>query len=286
MITITLDSSQITIFSKCEEKWNLAGRQGLILSGIERPALNNGTVMHKLLELYYNARFKLSPYDAAMEAIVQFIAHPDAQLVDDKARLFLIQRFRDYVIFYNTNDFEPIKQDSIPSIELGFSHLFYEDKDRRYILEGKIDLLTLSRGRGELVFIDHKTQARDLRLYAYTPQFLTYALVTKAKHAIQNIIGLQKEVDKGTFKRNPITFAPHQIEAWSRYVRNCFDEIYDTLVLNVPFKKNYGECGGVYNSSPCQFTHLCELNPENKEIYENLKKFKYEKSTWTPWEVS
>lgn len=287
MITIALDSSQLSIKLKCDEKWNLAGRQHLVLSGGKTGPLDNGTVFHKLLELYYIERFKLPVFDAAQEAKVKFLPSKEATLINDDTKLFLLERFTQYVMHYFQSDFEPLRIAGIPSIELGFSNTFYEDEHRKFIIEGKIDLLT--RYLNDLSFVDHKTQARAMTMYPYTPQFLTYAMVTKSKKAVINVIRLHKEVSKDTFLRIPITFAPHQIVNWQSLVMKQFLEIYSVLIKaeaegkSPVFEKNYGECGGSFNSYPCQFTSLCELESNESAIYQNLKKFKYHEKIWTPW---
>jgi hypothetical protein len=289
MITIALDSSQLVNKLKCSEKWNLSGRQHLVLSGTKTGPLDNGTVFHKLLELYYIERFHKNVYDAGQEALVKFLPSEEAKLIDDETKLFLIKRFREYVMNYASSDFQPLRIAGIPSIELGFSSIFYEDEHRKFIIEGKIDLLTSYRE--DLSFVDHKTQGRAMNIYPYTPQFLTYAMVTKSKKAVINIIRLHKELTKDTFLRVPITFAPHQIEHWKHQVMREFMEIYSVLIKaeaegkSPIFEKNLGECGGAFNSNPCQFTQLCELAPGSQEIYENLKKFKYHEKIWTPWKV-
>jgi hypothetical protein len=280
MIDITLDSSQIKTYLSCPRKWELAHKEHLVLSGASREALNKGTIMHKMLEFFYLAKKDgLSPLDAGEEAVIKFIASKEAELVDSKTSEFLIQRFRMYVITYQNNDFEPL------GVEIGFSHIFYEDEFKRYILEGKIDLL--AREKDEIPFIDHKTQGRFMNLYPLTPQFLTYAMVSKAKRALYNIIGLQKEINVNTFRRVPVLFEEHHIHTWKWQVMKIFDTIYQTTNHNfyTGFPQNFGECGGAFGSNPCQFTGLCELNPDNVELINNLKAFKYEKVEWRPWNV-
>lgn len=289
MITIALDSSQLVKKIKCDELWNLSGRQHLVLSGMKTGPMDNGTVFHKLLELYYIERFKLPIYDAAQEALVKFLPSKESTLVDDDTRLFLIKRFREYVMHYASSDFIPLRIEGIPSIELGFSNVFYEDEYRKFIIEGKIDLLTSYRD--DLSFVDHKTQGRAMNIYPYTPQFLTYAMVTKSKKAVINIIRLHKELDKDTFMRVPITFAPHQISRWQSQVMKQFLEVYTVLIKSEAtgtapdFEQNFGECGGAFNSNPCQFTTLCELGDKESDIYKNLKQFKYHERVWIPWET-
>jgi hypothetical protein len=290
MITIALDSSQLSTYLKCNEKWNLSGRQHLRLSGAATGPLDNGTVFHKLLELYYIERFTSNVYDSAQEALTKFLASEEAKLVDEPTRLFLVSRFRDYIIFYSQSDFQPLRIDGIPSIELGFSSVFYEDNHRKFILEGKIDLLTSYRE--DLSFVDHKTQGHAMQIYPYTPQFLTYAMVTKSKKAVINIIRLHKEVTKDTFIRVPITFADHQIERWKQTVMKVFVEIYAVLIRaeatgqDPIFNQNQGECGGAFNSNPCPFTSLCEMNPDNKVMYNNIRSFKYHERIWRPWDIN
>jgi len=288
MITITLDSSQITQYLDCKQKWNLAGREHLILSGAKTEALDRGTILHRLLEFYYLERFDKPVYQAAQAATDRFYNSSESKLMTAKDNQVLVLRFGDYVKHYASNDFQPVRLEGIPSVELGFSIVFYEDQDKRFVLEGKIDLLSLF-SRSEMIFIDHKTQGRAMNLYPYSPQFLTYSMVTKIRRAVINYVRLHEKIDNTTFVRVPITFTEHQIENWRYQVFAIFHEIYEHTKLEQesgivsPFPQNFGACSGPFKCNPCQFTHLCELNPMNLDMINNLKSFKYEKKVWEPW---
>jgi hypothetical protein len=99
--------------------------------------------------------------------------------------------------------------------------------------------------------------------------------------AMINYIRFQKEVGPTTFVRQLITFQPHQIKAWERIVLRIFRE----LAEGKPPERNLNSCGGAFGSFPCQFTSLCEVNPENKELIANLKAFKYKSEVWEPWKL-
>ncbi len=285
---VVLDSSSIATFLVCTEKWRLANHEHLRLAGDTPKGLMNGTVFHKLLELYYGERLHQDPWAAAQEATIKFATTPEASLDVDLP--FLLKRFADYVTNYATTDWIPIKLDKVPSTEVGFTHVFYEDADFKFLLEGKIDLISaISK---ELIFIDHKTQGRYAGIYPYSVQFLNYSLVTGFRKAVINVIGLQKTIIQGTtFRRQLIEFPPHMMDTWRMKLMSIFQRVASGLrAMEVnphvnPFQ-NFPNpaCAGNYGY-PCQFTQLCELHPDNKTMYENLKQFKYSVQPWEPWKI-
>lgn len=281
MKIITLNSSGISAYLQCPEKWNLAFNQGLILAEQKREAMDKGSAFHKLLELYYIERLNRSVFDAAKVAIEKYRETEEFKLVGEHQN-FLMQRFTDYVIRYQSDDFNPIKLENIPSTEMGFSYLFYENQDVKYILEGKIDLIS-TIGQ-EMILVDHKTQSRQAELYRFKPQFLTYSLISGIRKLVVNYIGFQKNITDMTFRRTLITFPEHLIEQWRVTLERKFYEI--SLALgNGWFEKNQEACGGPFSSYHCQFTQLCELNPANQEMIANVKNFKYTVSPYESWSL-
>lgn len=281
MKVITLSSSTISYYLQCPEKWNLAYNENLRLVGEESESMMRGSALHKLLELYYIERIDKDVFTSAQNAIGNYLISEEAKLLIDQK--FVIQRFRDYIVRYQQDDFTPIKLNHIPSTEVGFSHPIYQDDKVTYILEGKIDLI--SKIGQDLILVDHKSQGRYAELYHYRPQFLTYSLVSGIRQLVVNYIGFQKETKDITFRRSLIRFPEWMIERWREQVLNIFEQVEIGLAFN-KFAKNLESCGGPFGSYPCQFAPICnEIHPDNKELIANVKQFKYVVKPYESWSL-
>lgn len=49
------------------------------------------------------------------------------------------------------------------------------------------------------------------------------------------------------------------------------------------FERNESSCGGAFDAFHCQFTHLCEISPDNQELVKNIKQFKYAIEPYESW---
>src|SRR5947208_16161364 len=144
--TLTLDASQIYEFQMCPLLWYYHYKENLRLIGLAVDALDKGTLVHNLLDLYYGLRWeepKVSELIHAQEAINSFKQSKitESYFPNEFKELeeFLCLRFLLYVQRYQYQDFN-LKIGSKP-VELGFSKLLYEDDEVRFIVEGRIDLI-------------------------------------------------------------------------------------------------------------------------------------------------
>lgn len=291
---LALDSSQINTFMTCPLQWYYRYNQNLVLDTKQSPAPDKGTLVHKLLDYYYTLR-SLDPngdkLQQANAAVNEFKADKHvAELFpadDGSLEKFICDRFGLYVARWFNDDFN-VKKDGV---ELGFSHLLYENEEVQFIIEGRIDLLNTIQGVD--CFTDHKTQERTVDLYHYKPQFKTYALVTGCEYGMVNYFGMQEDKsnklmkENKLFRRDLIHFDSWMIEEWRKKLIRTFFEIWSVLHLtNISHesifydRRNDSACGGPFDSWPCPFTNLCEAHPNSREA---IKGFRYK--VGEPWQA-
>jgi hypothetical protein len=191
--------------------------------------------------------------------------------------LFVIDRFNQYQFRYLQGDFIPLVKGGKPSVEIGFSTVIYEDDKYVFILEGRIDLLGLYKEFK--VFIDHKTQSRDSRLYDWKVQFLCYALATGLNRGVVNYFGLQKGYEDGKTLRHQLFYIPDwKKEEFKQYI---ISEVYFPIAQGI-FKPNFNSCAGPDEKRPCAFSMIC--NAQHNETKQLIKQtFYHVVPAWTPW---
>lgn len=290
-LIITLDASQIHEFMTCEQRWHYGYVENLRLADMQTEAMDKGTLVHKLLETYYfykaedcDGLTQMQLGEKTVEAFKVNNYTGRAGFPKDTEN-FLINRFIAYLMYYSGNrDLEPITNNGVPGVELGFSKILFEDENVVYIVEGKIDLIHVV---GEnLAWTDHKSQDRLNNLYNFKPQFLTYAWATGYDYGGINYFGMQKEVKDYTFRRTFVHYPRWMRERWEGKMLKVFRQVEhmkrDPTCCGI--EMNLNSCAGAFESHPCPFTQLCET--ENDEMRENIKAFKYKKvEKWSPWKI-
>lgn len=287
---LALDASQISQYLHCPRSWYFRYHKGLTRAGLKRTALDKGSLVHQLCDLYYNLR-AMNPGVPAMvhgTAVINLIKNwKNTFNLSKEDTEFLCMRFFQYVATYMAHDFIPVTKSGLPSVELGFSKVLHEDENVLYVVEGRIDLIADFGGFRH--FVDHKTQGQAKALYQYCPQFLTYAWATGLQRGMINYFGLQKEMTKDTFRRQAIFFPAWKLKEWERKMVAVFDSIRidlenpDFLPFNAA-TMNQQSCGGAFNSAPCMFTQLCET--ASSAMRQSMEAQNYVIQFWKPWEVA
>lgn len=245
--------------------------------------MDMGTVFHGLLERYYAARIKgENPNKAQKYAMDALRADNKRQLGFDKETIdFLIQRFTQYATYYLiSGDFTPVK------IEQGFSKVIYESDYFLFVLEGRIDFLGLTNERTpRKIFVDHKTQEKKKYLSPKSIQFKNYALASEIQHGCINYIGLTKEVNEETFRRDAIYFSSNYLLNWKNELVKIFFKVAHSLLAQQFLTSdgmNYATCQNNGWGYTCQFLPLCDEKYE--QIREGLIQIEYHKvEKWEPW---
>ena len=324
---VIADSTQIAAFLQCERLWNYEHRQRLVpLEAGTSDAISMGSYGHKLLEIYYNSiidgkgaehginaarafdidnfictcshsidyhRELISPTSIPQECECNAqscnceLFEPVRFPLDAVDRQTVLNRFEEYCYIQaaRSNIIHPAHT------EVGFSELLYEDADRMYILEGRIDLIGTygSNGNEQQVIVDHKFQLKEKRLYKKMIQFRNYAMVAKANLMLLNMIRLAKGVTPRTFETIPISFTDVEHQWWRRELISIYDrmaEILPSQFMDVEEREplpNWSSCSGMYGYE-CNYTRLCEPTEQEPTLLEAKKQALYKiKPVWSPW---
>lgn len=201
---------------------------------------------------------------------------------------FLIKRLQHYMIRWESED----ESTESVAVEQGFSHLLYEDNQRRYILEGKIDHIAYRQGLG-LIVEDHKTQSRAGERYELNHQVFNYYNFVKPEYFVYNYIGLQEKPNDKTFVRQIYKPHPGMIEQWKAEVMRTFDAMYSIVTANAGYlpmiepvtelyyPRRRSSCDGKYGL--CQFHNICAVPDDSKFKPAIIGSFKEKDLAWRAW---
>lgn len=312
MLEVILDASQIELFERCPRAWYYAYVQNLTPLH-SKSAFSTGSYYHEVLALYYSLPLPLPQinkpetelYQIAhrklgqvknlaerLKAAVDFAASPELHtkyhIKDADAKIFHRKRIVDYLFNWSHED-EGL---NVIAVEQGFSTLLYEDVNKRYILEGKIDLVFEGKPYGYAV-MDHKTQSRYDDRWEFNHQVMNYMAFTKADYFVYNYIGLQDKLPLNGMRRMLYKPPPGTLEQWKSEVRVTFDEmthykflanfttgIKETEETVYPRKRSACDAS---KYGLCQFHKLCSV-PDDSIFKESvLSHYKPKESVWRAW---
>lgn len=281
--------------------------------------MNAGTYGHKLLEIYYRARFRgLSLNDAAAVAfsydpdkdtcvcgcsldthqVIEKLQvtectrchkclkmHKDGKEVFEAKPFALDQGVRAAVRnrlleYFFKYQHNDFKPISEQSIEVGFSEPIFEDAENLFVLEGRIDMLANMDGASFPIIVDHKFQMREHELYAKSIQFRNYALIGRVNLLMVNYIRLHKAVKDTTLQRELVNFTVFEHAAWKKKLI----EIY----FRIKRLKELGDSGKTidqnFSACPGRFNYACHYTQLCEEPQESVVKLK-QKQLYTINEV-
>lgn len=289
---IALDASKIRSVLTCEEQFKLhyvenLRKTNLYLDTKHRYA-DKGTLVHELLAIFYTLRALQPKVDRWKHSRVTWNLFKKNKLIekagfDKEFEQLVYERFMQYMAQHSLWDFVPLVKNGVVGVETPFAVRLYEDDDKIFILEGRIDLLGYdSRGNG---FCDHKTQERIGNLYERKIQFLCYALASTFNHGTINYFGLAKDYKAGMTLRRKLLYIPQDhIDWWKDYlITQVYPRMYDLSYGIKKFARNPNACAGDFEKFQCPYTMICE-SFKDKERQELIKKQFYEVvPRWSPW---
>lgn len=286
MIEIILDASQIEIFEACPRKWYYSYVLNLV-PHVPYSPFDIGSYYHECLRHYYTSLRTYRNSSAILfQSIINFAKDDNLftkyNINGMENRLFHIKRLISYLNKYEDEDYTM----DIIAIEQGFSYLLYEDNNRRYILEGKIDLV-YNDPITKLTVMDHKTQARKSDRWEFNHQVCNYLNFTKANYFVYNYIGLQDSLPKDGLRREIYKPAEGMLDQWLTEVKLTFDQMYDYLINGTkPDEYDMPRRRSACDSSKyglCQYHKLCSV-PDGSQWVEVVKSaYKEKDEVWRPW---
>lgn len=293
--TLILDSTQITDYHECPQKWQYSHVQQLTQIGETRDSMNMGSYGHKLLERYYKKIALGSNANQAYESVAtaNLDCPPELPLSEERQKA-VREKFMWYHCTYGLNGkdivpaCEPRYGSKIarlrgdppiitPLVEIGFSHKLLDTPEYLFVLEGVIDLIGTMDGMR--IFVDHKFQERKRNLYKKSVQFRNYALVTGLRMGMVNYVRMTQKIDAETYSRDIINFSPQEMRAWKEEVTGIFLRIAKDLQSDP--ERRWGACSGKFGYK-CEFTQVCE--EFNSTLRESMIATRYtKKPLWRPW---
>jgi hypothetical protein len=271
--TLSLDATILNTFQACARKCYYSFIQN-IRSQSKAKALENGDLMHKMLEIYYTLQIDgntfvdspifaelvsiglLPPVDKdtpaykiySVKAGRYFASKMELELDDVEACIF---QFQEYCEYFRHDKWQPL------AVEEVASKLLYDSPDLRVVYNCKIDLVAQ---QGNIIApFDHKTSKRREEPSSLSNQFIGYCYGLNMNHIVINKIGFQKTLSpKERFNRFILPISDARIEEWRLNTVFWCQKIKEAIETGF-WPMNLTSCD---KYSGCIFIPICESDPE------------------------
>lgn len=267
--TIIMSGSSTNAIQSCATKDNYENVM-LLRPLVSAEVLDRGTLMHKVLEVYYKfIRSSLpDPVNAAIIAGRKLAVELDLEITSSEE---VISHFIKYVEYWKGDGWIPV------FVEESFSVVLYEDETLRILYEGTIDLVVDNVQSYRLV-VDHKTGSRNKLPLGLSNQFRGYALALENDTITINKVLFYKTEHKPEeiFRRYPISYTSRQLEEyrqntihWAMYRYELMKKKKENpdflLPMNLTSCDKYGKC---------IFVPICDSVPGDAREYTIGSKYK------------
>lgn len=257
MRNLTLSAGGIDAIS-CLENYRLSRIERLVINDTRdtHEARDRGTLIHFLLEHYYNALAenpevdKLSLID---ELIYKGNIRCTSLAITDEVRNRVFNTFRQYVQHYAGLDCAPVKT------EVAVSKVLIEDEDLdlRVILEGRLDLV--ARLDNMHIVVDHKSEEKKGYYNKRANQFLLYSWATGLSNVIVNVFGLQKSLTpQDKFRRITLSYFPWNIEEFEEATKVKVLRLVKAIETGY-FERNLEQCKW------CPYQAICDASKDRRQ---------------------
>lgn len=290
---LTIDSQILNTFQGCAYKAKLAFKDNV--RTVERAeALDNGLLMHDMLEVYYslqldNFTFDTENWRKILDAGLGIPESRDRDKIKDFAvqcgRFFstkmdlpsdkieeCIFQFKAYADYFRHDSWHPIYVEKVGS------KVMFESESLKLIYTFKIDLVA---EQGKIIApFDHKTGQRRHSPTSMSNQFIGYCYGLNTNNIVINKIGFQKTLAPSQrFNRFILTIDDQRIEEWIKNTIWWSHQIVEAEESGY-WPQNLTTCD---KYSGCPYTPICETDPESR-LYKIERDFQIGE-TWDPAKV-
>jgi PD-(D/E)XK nuclease superfamily len=163
---------------------------------------------------------------------------------------FALQTCEQYFEYYKNDSWVPLAAEEV------IGEVIYEDDEIRVLWKAKIDLRVDTNQIG-IVSMDHKTFKQRREKSTLSNQFSGHCVLLKSRNVIVNKIGLQTslKIDE-RLTREVVPFTADRLLEWQSEIVPYYAYKYIQFAESGYWPPNYSHCDSVFG--PCPYKQVCE----------------------------
>lgn len=249
---VVLDASMLSDLMGCGRKMDLRYQRHMIPNKGRSTAVEQGSTIHKFMEVYYKDVISGAPKGAA-----EMNAHGAAELYaqSDEVRnatpddiAWAIQTCHDYLQYYKNDFWIPLEVETVKS------KVLYEDDEIRVLWKAKLDII-VDNLQG-IYPMDHKSMKQRRDTVSLNNQFIGQCILMETRMMFLNKIGLQKTLKpEERFLRVAVNYTADVLNEWQGVTLPYWAKIYLMYAESEFWPPNLTHCESKYGT--CMFIDVC-----------------------------
>ena len=281
---IIMDATMLSSLMSCGRYHDLRYNNSFVSMKGKSNSLEVGTLIHKVLEVYYKLLIAGFPRNTAignaMIAGQLFISgcphcadgteakpackhepgeYPGLQNTpeDNDGRnkvgwRWAMQTCDEYFTFYKNDSWIPLAAEQVKG------EVLYEDDEIRVLWKAKFDLIVDTNQIG-IVSTDHKTFKQRRDKTTLSNQFSGQCLLLKSRNVIVNKIGLQTSLKiNERLTREVVSYSADRLIEWQSEILPYYAYKFVQYAESGYWPPDYTHCDTMYG--PCAFKEVCEAD--------------------------
>lgn len=285
---IIMDATILSSLMSCARYHDIRFNHRLVSMKGKSNSLEIGTLIHKVLEVYYKHQINGFPRNTsignALAAGQLFVVgcphcrdimdenpkcgHEQGEYMgvqntpeDSKGNFtgwkFALETCEQYFAFYKNDSFIPLSAENVKG------DVLYEDDEIRILWKAKFDLVIDTNQIG-IVSMDHKTFKQRRNKSTLSNQFLGQCLLLKSRNVIVNKIGLQTSLKlEERLTREVTSFSSDRLIEWQSEILPYYAYKYIQFSESGYWPPDYTHCDNMYG--PCPYKEVCEADRSMRE---------------------
>jgi hypothetical protein len=190
---IQFDSQILSAFMGCPREMNYKFNRHLVPIGGVSKSIEKGTLVHKGLQVFYEAMKEGLDYSIRKLLAVKVMREyaPTLQSLTGEDLLEVLASFEEYCEYRKNDIFQVVFTERL------FKFIVYESFPLRIVLTGRIDMGILDYHSPTIIPVDHKSESEHWFYTETSNQFKIYALACDSPKLIVNRIGCQRRSSSG-----------------------------------------------------------------------------------------
>lgn len=298
---VIFDATTLSSVMSCARFHDIRFNHRLISARGRSNSLEVGSLIHKVLEVYYKHKINGFKSDVAvghaLAAGQMFITgcphcisgeakpncgheteeYPGMQNTPENNEKwqvgwrFALDTCQQYFEFYKNDAFIPL------GVEQVKGEVLYEDEEIRILWKAKFDLIVDTNQIG-IVSMDHKTFKQRRDKTTLSNQFTGQCLLLKSRNVIVNKIGLQTTLKIAErLSREVVSFSADRLNEWQSEILPYYAYKYIQFTETGYWPPDYTHCDNMYG--PCPYKSVCEADRGMRE-----EVLRAEFVTTSPWD--
>lgn len=285
---VVLDASVLTSLMSCERLTEFVYIQNLQPITGKGNSLEIGSLLHKMLEVYYRTiRDGFSKQLAIGNGLIagdQYILegedgtglkntyadntkHKNGS-IDKIGYNYVKNTFEQYCDFYKNDFWVPLETEVVKG------KVIYEDEEVRLLWKAKLDLI-VDTNNGILP-VDHKTMRQKRDTLSLNNQFMGQCILMETRSVVINKIGFQQSLKaEEKFTRHVMSYSASRLAEWLG-IAAYYAKYYTSLAEGQYFPPRFSHCDKFFG---CTFKRICESDMNMRE--ELLREYFVVGEPWT-----